>query len=106
MDHAVAFTICVPDVAVEVDCSTWWIARLAGRRGEEFTNNLARLRIDLDDRALGRNGDPDKVEVSRVTIELKLICDVVNDVEGIAFIKVSVERVSAFGEWLRLDDDR
>ncbi len=106
MNHAIAGAICVPDVAIKVYCGSRWVSWLAGRRREVFTNHLSGGGIDLDDRAFGRHSDPEEVELTCGVVQLQLVRDVVNDVERVALIEVGIERVSALGEWLRLDDDR
>ena len=106
MHDAVAGAVCGPNVSVLIDSRARRISWLAAGRSEVLADDLSGRRVDLDDRALRRHGDPDEVEFTRRVIQLQLVGDVVNDVERVALIEVGVERVSAFGERLRFDDDR
>jgi hypothetical protein len=103
---AVAGAICIPHVTVQIDGRARRISWLSIRRSEIFAKYLPCLRIDLDDRALRRHGDPQEVEFMGCGIEVQLVRDVVNDVEQATFVEMGVERVGPFGERLRLDYDR
>ena len=104
VDHAVAGAVRRPDVAVLVDSRARGIAWLTVGRGEVLADDRAGLGVDLDDRALRGDGDPDEVEAARRGVELQLVGRAVRDVDEVAFFKVVVECVDPEGVWSRIDD--